>query len=72
MVDYSFVIPRTKIDGLQSTLQIVKRVKPDIFLVAYRGWLKGAEFCLQYDIEMVLLPRINRISTSQIINKIKS
>jgi len=71
VVTYSFIMPSRESQGLRPTFQIIKRLRPDIFLVLSDSWLNSQSFYKKYNTETIVLKRIDKTSTSRIIKKIK-
>ena len=71
VVTYSFIMPSRKPQGLRPTFQVIKRLRPDIFLALDESWLQSQRFYKKYNTETLVLKRIDKTSTSRIIKRIK-
>jgi len=71
-VDYTFVMPKKAQKDLRPSFQVIRKLKPDFFVVTEKSWFESASFYEQYGTELRLLPRINKTSTTRILKRIKS
>jgi len=69
-VDYSFVMPQSSRKA-GATFMAIKKLRPDVFIVADKAWQDSKGFFDSQGVELVILPRVKSpYSTSRIIKGI--
>lgn len=70
-VDYALLAPGPSPDREVPTLQVIRALRPDIFMTCEVSWLQYENKVAQHGTETVIIPRFSEdISTTETINKI--
>lgn len=69
-VDYTLIAPYGFKQKEAPTIQIIKRLRPDIFVTRDRKWIKFADIIYKYCPKLEIDTSVKRNSTSRIIKKV--